>query len=226
MTTKIEMKKKTLIFILAMLSIISFAQKKEIYLDEDSIQREDLIEISKNKFDITVKGYIYFNFQFDLDSLILNVKVQRIKKGQIPNKSLDSIKSELLIISGKTIPDGNVIVINYYHGLDRCHSSGNKSYISSGHKRFSKKINEIENVSQFSMYKSSKGIKKYGNKSYWIKDEFGTIQKMFLPLHYPCGSYVLIDENGNYYIQKGEYAFKEIFDLLKNKKTTFTNNTN
>ena len=91
------------------------------------------------------------------------------------------------------------------------------------YKRFLKKLKKMKNVSQFFMYKSPVGTKKYGKQLNWIKDEFGTIEKIFLPLHYPCGSYVLLDSNGNYYVQKGEHDIDKIIDLLNDKKTTFAN---
>lgn len=73
------------------------------------------------------------------------------------------------------------------------------------------------------MYKSFEGSERYGKKINWLSDEIGTIKETFFPLNYPCGSYVLIDKSGNYYVQKGEYYILEIIDLLNNKKT-FANN--
>jgi hypothetical protein len=211
------MKIKSFTIILSLLSIGAFAQKKEIYLDDDSMSNEELIQISKNKFEINIKGYIYYNFKFDLDTLIVNVKVPRIKKGEISTKDLDSIKSELSTISGGKISKEDLIVINYHNGLDSCNSTGIKG------KGFLKKLKKIENVSQFFMYRSPEGTEKFRKELNWIEDKYGTIEKTFLPLHCPCGSYVLIDENGNYYIQKGEYSTATIIKLLKNKETTFAN---
>lgn len=215
---KIEMKTKLLILILGFITVSTFGQKKEIYLNDD------LVEITQADFKKTDIQYQFYNLRFELDTLIANVKVQRIRKGKISNEMLDSIKSELSTISGDSIPKNNFIVINYYHGLDRCNSSGDKSYVRAKYKRFLKKIKKNGNVSQFFMYKSPEGTKEYAKQLKWIKDEFGTIEKLFLPLHYPCGSYVLIDSDGNYYIQKGEYNIERIIDLLKDKKTTFANN--
>ena len=211
------MKTKLFTLILGLITISTFGQKKEMYLNDD------LVEITQTDFKKADVPYKFYNLRFELDSLIANVKVQRIRKGKITNELLDSIKSELLTISGDSIPKNNFIIINYYHGLDRCNSSGDKSYVRAKYKRFLKKINKTKNISQFFMYKSPEGTKEYGKQLNWIKDEFGTIEKIFLPLHYPCGSYVLINSDGNYYVQKGEYNIERIIDLLKNKKT-FANN--
>lgn len=212
------MKTKLFALILGLLTISTFAQKKEIYLNDD------LIEITQTDFKKTNEPYKFYNLRFELDTLIANVKVQRIRKGKVSIELVNSIKSELSTISGDSIPKNNIIIINYYHGLDRCNSSGNKSFVRDKYERFLKKLIKMENVSQFFMYKSSEGTKEYGKQLNWIKDEFGTIEKTFFPLHYPCGSYVLIDTNGNYYVQKGEYNIERIIDLLKDKKATFANN--
>ena len=214
---KIEMKTKLLTLILGLLTISIFSQKKEIYLNDD------LMKITQTDFKKIDEPNIFYNLRFELDTLIANVKVQRIRKGKVSNELLDSIKSELSTISGDTIPKNNLVVINYYHGLDRCNSSADKSYARGKYKWFLKKLKKMKNVNQFFMYKSPEGTKDYGKQLNWIEDEFGTIEKTFLPLHYPCGSYVLIDENGNYYVQKGEYSAERIIKLLKDKKTTFAN---
>ena len=211
------MKKKIFTLIFGLLTISTVAQKKEIYLNDD------IVEITQADFKKTDKPYEFYNLRFELDTLIANVKVQRIRKGKVSNELLNLIKSELSAISGDSIPSDNFIVINYYHGLDRCNSSGDKSYARGKFKWFLKKLKKMKNVSHFFVYKSPEGTKDYGKQLNWIKDEFGTIEKTFLPIHYPCGSYVLIDSNGNYYVHKGEYNIDQIIDLLQDKKTTFAN---
>ena len=211
------MKTKLLTLTLGLLTISTFSQKKEIYLNDD------LIEITQTSFKKNDEPSKFYNLRFELDSLIANVKVQRIKRGKVSIELLNSIKSELSTISGDTIPKNNLVVIIYYHGLDKCYSSSGKPYAQGKYKWVLKKIRKMENVNQFFMYKSPEGIKNYGKQLNWIEDEFGTIENIFLPLKYPCGSYVLIDENGNYYVQKGEYNAERIIKLLKDKKTTFAN---
>lgn len=211
------MKANLFTLLLGLITISTFAQKKEIYLTDD------LIEITQTDFNKTDDPYNFYNLQFELDTLIANVKVQRIKKGKITTELLNLIKSELSTISRESIPSNNFIVINYYHGLDRCSSTADKSFVRNKYKRFLKEVKKMDNVSQFFMYKSPEGTNDYGEQINWVKDEFGTIEKAFLPIHYPCGSYVLIDSNGNYYVQKGEYNIEQIIDLLKDNNTTFPN---
>jgi len=204
-----------LIFILTVTSIS--AQKKEVYLNDD------LSEISQFEFNKKNDFYKYYSLQFETDSLITNIKVQRVKKGKISNEKLDSIKSELFKLSNQKIPDSNLIIINYYPGLDRCNSSGNKSMVRANYKRFLKNLKKFEGVSQFFVYKFPEGKEEYGENLTWIKDNSGLIENTFLPIHYPCGSFVLINDEGDYYVNKGEYSIESIIDLIKDKKTTFAN---
>ncbi|MEH1009416.1 hypothetical protein VDP25_16885 [Winogradskyella sp. ECml5-4] len=211
------MKTNLLTYFICLFSIITFGQKKEIYLNDD------LIKISKPEFNKETDDHKSYNMKFDLDTLIVNVKVQRIKKGKISKTKLDSIRTELSSISNQSVPENNILILNYYHGLDWCNSTGDKSYVRGKYKNYLRKIKKLKNVNQFFMYKSPEGTAEYGKQLNWIKDEFGIIEKTFLPIHYPCGSYVLIDENGNFYIQKGEYNIENIIGLIKNKKKTFAN---
>lgn len=211
------MKKNILIVILVFITLSVFSQKKEIYLDDN------LNKITKKEYEKNNKNNKFSNLQFDLDSLIANVKVQRIKKGQLTLSEFNSLKNELTTISNKAISKNNLIIINYYHGPDKYNTLADYSYIKKSHKKYLKKLNTLDNVSQFFMYKSSKGISNYGKQLNWIKDKFNTFEKKFLPLNYPSGSYILIDEKGSFYVQKGEYSLDEIFKLIKNKKRTFKN---
>ena len=209
------------ILILFFISFIynSFGQTKEIYLNDD------LENISKSEYNRT-NNEPTFNLKFDLDTLIVNVKVLRVKKGKISIQKLDSIKTYLSKSSGKEINENGIIVINYFPGLDRCNSGDGNPYLLEKYNRYLKKINRIKNVRSFFVFKSIEGTKKYGRKLEWIKDVGNIIEKTFFPIHYNCGSFALIDENGNYYLTKGEYDIEKIIDLIKDKEKTFANNNN
>lgn len=194
----------------------SFGQTKEIYLNDD------LKNISKSEFnDQTNKEYTY-NLKFDLDTLIVNVKVLRFKKGKISSQKLDSIKTYLSESSGKEINENGIIIINYFPGLDLCNSGAGSTHLLQKYNRYLKKINKTKNVSNFFVYKSIEGTQKYGRKIEWIYDLGNIIEKTFFPIHYHCGSFALIDENGNYYMNKGEYDIEKIIDLIEDKEKTFT----
>ncbi len=207
------------VLILFFLGVIynSFGQTKEIYLNDN------LKNISKSEFNETTKEHTY-NLKFDLDTLIVNVKVLRVKKGKISTQKLDSIKANLSESSGKEINENSIIIINYFPGLDKCNSGSGSSFLREKYSRYLRKINKNENVSQFFVYKTIEGTKKYGRKLKWFSDIGNLIERTFFPIHYNCGSFALIDEKGNYYLTKGEYDIEKIIDLIKDKKKTFANN--
>jgi len=211
------MKTKLFTLLFLFLTISVFAQKKEVYLNDD------LVQITASEFKKTKESRDFYDLQFELDTLIANVKVKRDKKGKIALPVLDSLRTHLSTISNTMIPNDHIIVINYHFGPDPCFSSGDKSVRRASYKRYLEKLNKIGNISQFFIYKSPQGTKDYGDQLSWIHDKFGTIEKTFLPLHYPCGSFILIDEEGNYYIRKGEYSPEFLINLLKDRKKTFAN---
>ena len=211
------MKKTILYLIVGLFYSLTFGQSEEVYLNDD------LINISKSEFYKKTEQSKNYNLRFDLDTLIVNVKVLRVKKGNISKIKLDSIRNELSNLSNQKIESNNLLVINYYHGLDRCNSGGNKSYMVEKYKQYLKRLKKIENVNQFFMFKSSEGTKEYREQLKWIQDKSTIIERTFLPLDYPCGSFILIDEHGNYYTRKGEYNIYDIIGLIKKRKKTFAN---
>lgn len=211
--------KKILLFLIFRYCLIPLqAQIKEIYVNDQ------LAEISKKEFLNNFKSPDYYSTSYNLDTLIVNVKIKRIVKGQLAKDTLDFLKNKISESSQKTIPTNNKIVVIYHHGLDICLKTGKASFIKSQYKNFLKQINTQKEVSLFFIYKNNEGTEIYGNNINWIKDPSGIIENLFLPLHYPCGSYILIDNIGNYFIQKGEYSTQTILKLLREEKNTFNPN--
>jgi hypothetical protein len=212
----INMKIKKSTLFITLFTIISFqfifGQKKEVYANDN------LEIISKKEFDeIDPKNQSFLNLKFDVDSMYINIKAKRIKKGKISTTTLDLIK--LNLSSNTNYFDKNdIIIINYYPGKDNCNSSGDKDLTKKHYKNFLNKINKNTKVKQFFIYHSLGGTENYG-KFKWIEDKNSLIKKTFFPLHYPCDSFLLIDQFGNYYVSRGENNVDEIFKLLKNQNT-------
>jgi hypothetical protein len=55
----------------------------------------------------------------------------------------------------------------------------------------------------------------YGKDIKWYKDPERLIEKNFFKLHYPYGSYVIIQNDGSYTSRKGEYNIKKILGALQ-----------
>ena len=192
-------------------SLLSFGQVKEIYL------YDDLSPLTKKEFNQMDNSFKYFEMIFNLDTLIVNLKVTRVDTGKIAKATLDSIKSEITTLSSQPIPSDHLIIINYYHGIDGCNASAQKQHLRIRYKKYLKELTKLEKVNQYFMYKSAEGTKEYGKKLKWIKDESGIIERTFFPIAYPCGSFVTLDAAGNFYKRKGEYDILKIIDLVKNK---------
>lgn len=206
-----------LILIFGFNVFIAFGQKKNVYVNED------LEVISKAEFNKKNFTSEYFNLKYETetDSVYANIIVKKVRKGKISLNLLDSIKLSLSS-DINYFSENKFIVINYYPGKDNCNSSGNKDIAREGYRGFLRRISKKKNTKQFFVYKSIEGTEDYGKLS-WIKDKESIIERIFFPLHYPCGSFVLIDSSGNYYSYKSEYILGNIFKLLKDENT-FINN--
>ena len=73
------------------------------------------------------------------------------------------------------------------------------------------KIEKIKNVKQFFIYKTSDNLENFGSRINWLLDKNHLIENVFYPITYPCGGYVIIDSNGNYISQRGEYCYSPLF---------------
>lgn len=208
------MKQRLAILLFIISNTILLAQKKEIFVTDD------FISITETEYFAVSKDPSIISMRFETDTLAVNMVAKRVKKGTISKQSLDSIRNDLSKLSGKEISKENIIVVNYHHGKDKCNSGGS-GRVKSLYETYLKNIEKLSGVSQFFMYKSSEGKKKYGKKLRWIHDKNSMIESSFFPVNYPCGSFVLIDEKGNYYVRKGEYILSKIIDLLNNKQITF-----
>lgn len=210
------MKKYLITFLLCLSSIISFGQKKVVYLNDD------LVEIPKSIFEKEFDYSKFYKINFDLDTLNVNIIVQRERKGKINNEKRESIRESLSKTIKQNIPKNNTLVINYYPGEDKCNSTIGVEYVSNRYEKYTKNIQKQENLTQIYIYRTLKGAKNFGRTLKWFPDEEHLLEKTFFRVHYPCDSFVLIDEKGNYYIQKGEYNIDDVLPLLMNKEDTFS----
>ncbi|MBK7810076.1 MAG: hypothetical protein IPO62_01200 [Saprospiraceae bacterium] len=201
---------KNLILILFLLFEINVvAQKKIIYIN-------DILEvITRQQFKARLTNYDYC-ISFDLDTLIVNVRVTRIREGKISEKYLQEIKNNITLTTGSPISDEVKLVLNFYPGIDKCNTASetNDLQLIERYLKYSEEIKKIQNVKQFFVYKSIEGTESYGPHIKWIPDVNQTIEKLFFKIPFPCESYVIIDKDGNYYCYKGEYNIDEIIPKL------------
>lgn len=208
------MKTTITILTICFLHFFSFGQKKELYLNDD------FEYISKTEFYKRSDQPLDYNLRFELDSTYLNVKVSRYKKGKIELEVFDSIRNVFYKNKNEEISNNDIFLINYYPGNDKCSTEGYKSNFKSKYNQYHRKFEKIENLKQLFVYKSNDGLEGFGNKIDWQSDVNSLIERVFYPIPYPCGGYVIIDSKGNYISERGEYSY---WKGLINEINTFAN---
>lgn len=192
-----------LILVIVLVSSFSYAQiqkneKDSIKYFDEHYQPISQLEFESKKWTIGLMGV-------EGDSINHKILSVREERGKIVNKKqLDSV---LTLATNKKIDSSKPIVIIYYPGKDPCNSSGISTRKSSKHwyNSMEKGINKIKESTIIYVYKESEGL--YGrNDGYkdWIKDPNRTIERLFFKRHYPCNSFVVISEDGEYISSFGE----------------------
>ncbi len=197
------MKKNIIILFLIFSSVFSFSQKKELYVNDD------FEYISKVEFDKKHDHPLGYSLRLDLDSCYINVKVSRYKKGEIKKSLYDSIVKTFISDNQRNVYDFDVLLINYYPGDDSCSTSGYKTNFKEKYKKFYKKVDKLGKIKHLFVYKSDDGLEEFEGKIDWQPDINNVIENIFYPIDYPCGGYVIIDSEGNYISQRGEYCYEK-----------------
>jgi hypothetical protein len=109
--------------------------------------------------------------------------------------------------------DNSPIVIQYFPGIDECsaHYIARRdemiSFLREKNRNLAKGKKRVYNV-----YKSNNKVERISEYFKWTKDDNGFIESLFFEYHFPCGSYVVINEDGNYRGFKGEYGARQIIE--------------
>ncbi|MDC7996482.1 hypothetical protein [Gilvibacter sediminis] len=191
-----------------------FAQT-EVYVNE---WRET---ITKEEFD-KEETESYFYLDYDSEELIVHVKAKRVLKDRLDSRTHQLLRKSLYERSGKELDRKTYLVIVYSPGMDKCLRTGNRSSIRASHRRLNAEIENLEATDIFYVYNKPEANNTYGKNINWIQDDPKTIQELFFPIHFPCGSFVLIDKKGNYYAFRGEYAVDQIIEGLQDPEITFS----
>jgi len=205
---------KLFILILILFSFnLNYGQTKTIYVNEN------LELISEEEFNKSEVSFNYLYSQFTTDTLIVKTKAKRDNRGQLTDRIYNRIKDNINFISSdKKISEKDIIIINYYPGLDECNNNSGNDFLKSKYANYTKKVNKITNVKQFYFYKEIGNISRYGKKLKWYEDPHSIFEKLFFKIHYPCGSYLIIFPDKTYVSYFGEYNLDDIFDELQFKK--------
>lgn len=199
--------KNYILYLVLLFTIKSGAQKSTIYLDDS------LNVISKLEFKKPLKQYESIT-SIVFDSVKAKVKFNKTYEGKLSDEEHKHLKEELISGSNIAILNDDIIVINYYPGKDKCNSSGNRDFVKNRYQDYNSQISKLKYVKQFFVYKELKGIENYGNLN-WLADPNKLIESTFFKIHYPCGSYVIINKDGTYFSYRGEYNLSSILLAIK-----------
>lgn len=187
--------------------ICSAQNKTETYYD-DQFQK-----ISKDRFEYLLNKNEYRANQYELEDQITNIVYQVKTKGKLSEEELKNIKSYLSKI--QPLKEG-LIVLVFYPGKDSCNETDNESTWTIFDKDYQKELKKLKITNTYWLYKDDEDLKYYHPKKInWQKDSDQLIEKTFFKMHYPCFSSVVIDENGNYISNLGEFGKVHILNDIK-----------
>lgn len=201
----------SLIFFLVSFQLLTAQTKPE------SFYNYNFQQISKEEFDSISrqKGYLYN--QYNLEDQIINILFQSKTRGKLKQEQLDSLKTQL----NKIEPlKGEHIVIIYYPGKDKCNETKQNSTWNIFDRDYKKYIENLADSNQFWIYNNDDNLEYYYPRKYnWTKDENQYIEKLFFKMHYPCASSTVIDKDGNFISNLGEFGKQHVIqDIIELKK--------
>ena len=204
------MKFRFIAFLLIFSLHLSYSQKKKYYLDENNRQ------ITKGEFkNFDIGNYKYLKLSYENDTAKVRKIEKRELKGKLDKEKYHQIIKFLAKKDSKTVDSTKTIIINYHPGKDECNTTGNSEYVINLYRNFLADIKLIRNVNQYFFYKSQSGLEFFKGNFDWLADDERIFEKSFFPIQYPCGSYLIIYPNRDYYVYKGEYYILEILQKVK-----------
>ena len=169
----------------------------------------DFENISEKEFkDFLLKNNHQYN-RFELEDQFAFILYQRKTKGKLSAEELEKLNISLL---NKGSLNNNITIIIFYPGKDNCNNSNSISTWNVFDNDFLKKV-EKKNLNNFWIYKSDEDLKYYHPKKVdWKNDDDQVIEKTFFKMHYPCFSFAVIDKEGNYILNLGEFGKQNILE--------------
>lgn len=202
--------KRTLIITFSLIlfntTLYSQSKVKKYYNSNfDSISEKEF-----NNF-LLKDNYVYISFELEDQSAF--VLYQSKKRGKLTVEELEILNRSLI---NKGQINNNVTIIIFYPGKDYCNGMERISTWNIFDRDYLKKVNKINSINNFWIYKSDENLKYYHpQKVNWKKDDDQIIEKLFFIMHYPCFSSAVIDKEGNYILNLGEFGKQHIWDDVK-----------
>lgn len=152
------------------------------------------------------------------DSLRIIKLTPTKEKGRLDNKTQLIIHLEKL--TGRQIDDKKPIILIYHPGKDACNSSGSATESSKKiwFSKLEKGTKRIAKTEPIYICKSYEELKESDKVLHWHEDIGKTIEKQFFKFHYPCSSFVIIAEDGEFFSSFGEFGKEYLWKMLKEMK--------
>lgn len=201
--------------------LILFFSCHYISLGQDSDNQENNLQyydkdnnrISVTEFDeLEKKGGFY---TITSDSLKISKLTPKKEKGTLENKNQWIIHLEKL--TGRKIDSNRPIILIFHPGKDPCNSSGTATpeTTKEWYGQLEKGTNRIAKTEPIYISKVPEDLKERDKVVNWHEDKGQVIETRFFKFHYPCGSFVIIAENGDYFSSFGEYDKQYLWKMLK-----------
>ena len=192
-----------LLFTCLLTSTLASAQDIKFYdVDGRELNRETFL-----KKTIDTRQYLGISFQDGRTTI--SKLIRREKIGKLTTDSTKLVYNVLEQSTGSQL-NGKLLTLNYHPGPDPCNSTGtfDKGFLREKFNTYLKRVRSIS--AQFFIYSNSQGLERYEGIIDWLPDPGHLIQNTFFKHHYPCGSYVIINPNGDYYAYYGEYSLDHV----------------
>ena len=202
---------KNLTILLVVLLLLGCSTTKE-KLNVSSVKYFDEYnaEINKSKFYRRRATNKVLDIQLDSFNYKL---IKREERGFVDRNIIDSIISTKLNIS---IDSQKAIVIIYYPGKDECNSGGikNEMWIKNWYNQLVDNVTMMIGDKPIFIFKDDVGLEAIDTIVTWHKDPDRFIENRFFKYHYPCKSFVVIANNGNYESYFGEFPLEYVFETI------------
>ncbi|MXV17596.1 hypothetical protein [Hufsiella ginkgonis] len=145
-------------------------------------------------------------------------------RGVKPADSLVMLRNYLQLISKTVIPSDEVLLIEYYPGVDPCNKHFEepgrmKDFVIRDENYYQMLVKGYKNVSRFNICESFDGLKYLRKVKTYYPDTEQLVKKLFFNYHFPCGSFVVIKPDGSYYAHYGEYPRIHVAKIISEMAT-------
>lgn len=204
---------KYLLLLLCLSTTTLFAQKAK-YFSPDSVP------ISKGEFnEWHTKGTLPIRIAETKDTVYYQA-VKRYHTGKLSDDERDQLYNYLSSVSGMELNKQLPVLLLYHQGNDPCNLSG-AATISSRRRWFDYAVGLLYKKTRANvmvMYTSVERVAELYPDIPAYYDKYRVLGKFF-KYHYPCGSIMVINPNGNIAYYFGEYGPKAAVDLYTDTQT-------